>query len=161
MVQPRMLMTLAIAGLIVWWPLTFAEAQTAADVFQVSRISVDATAADAVAAREQALLQGQIEGLHRLLRRLAPTAEHGRLPAVGAAEIQRYVQNFEISDEQVASNRYLAQLTARYAACCRAKGSAMPKRSRSRSSSCRCIRRREARACGRKTTHGGRPGRRI
>ena len=114
MVQPRMLMTLAIAGLIVWWPLTFAQAQTAADVFQVSRISVDATAADAVAAREQALLQGQIEGLHRLLRRLAPTAEHGRLPAVGAAEIQRYVQNFEISDEQVASNRYLAHLTVRY-----------------------------------------------
>ena len=114
MVQPRMLMTLAIAGLIVWWPLTFAEAQTAADVFQVSRISVDATAADAVAAREQALLQGQIEGLHRLLRRLTPAAEHGRLPAVGAAEIQRYVQNFEISDEQVASNRYLAQLTVRY-----------------------------------------------
>ena len=114
MVQPRMLMTLAIAGLIVWWPLTFAQAQTAADVFQVSRISVDATAADAVAAREQALLQGQIEGLHRLLRRLAPAAEHGRLPAVGAAEIQRYVQNFEISDEQVASNRYLAHLTVRY-----------------------------------------------
>ena len=114
MVQPRMLMTLAIAGLIVWWPLTFARAQTAADVFQVSRISVDATAADAVAAREQALLQGQIEGLHRLLRRLAPTAEHGRLPAVGAAEIQRYVQNFEISDEQVASDRYLAHLTVRY-----------------------------------------------
>jgi hypothetical protein len=110
-----MLMTLAITGLIAWWPLTFAQAQTAADVFQVSRISVDATAADAVAAREQALLQGQIEGLGRLLRRLTPAAEHGRLPAVGAAEIQRYVQNFEISNEQVASNRYLAQLTVGYA----------------------------------------------
>jgi hypothetical protein len=109
-----MLMTLAIAGLIVWWPLTFAQAQLAADVFQVSRISVDATAADAVAAREQALLQGQIEGLQRLLRRLTPAAEHGRLPPVGTAEIQRYVQNFEISDEQVASNRYLARLTVRY-----------------------------------------------
>ena len=60
------------------------------------------------------LLQGQIEGLRRLLRRLTPAAEHDRLPAVGAAEIQRYVQNFEISDERVASNRYLAQLTVRY-----------------------------------------------
>ena len=166
MVQPRMLMTLAIAGLIVWWPLTFAEAQTAADLFQVSRISVDATAADAVAAREQALLQGQIEGLHRLLRRLAPTAEHGRLPAVGAAEIQRYVQNFGISDEQVASNRYLAHLTVRYdpdavRTLLQGEGLSYAETVSDRSSSCRCIRCREARACGRKTTHGGRPGRRI
>ena len=53
-----MLMTLAIAGLIVWWPLTSARAQTATDLFQVSRISVDATAADAVAARNQAIQFG-------------------------------------------------------------------------------------------------------
>jgi hypothetical protein len=67
-----------------------------------------------VAAREQALLQGQIEGLRRLMRRLVPAEEHARLPAVGPAEIERFVQNFEIADEQVASNRYLAQLTVRY-----------------------------------------------
>ena len=114
MTQSRTLTTLALACLIAWWPLTLARAQTASDVFQVSGIAVDATAADAVAAREQALLQGQIEGLRRLLRRLTPVAEHDRLPAVGAAEIQRYVQNFEITDERVASNRYLAQLTVRY-----------------------------------------------
>ena len=114
MTQSRTLTTLALACLLAWWPLTLARAQTASDLFQVSGIAVDATAADAVAAREQALLQGQIEGLHRLLRRLTPAAEHDRLPAVGAAEIQRYVQNFEITDERVASNRYLAQLTVGY-----------------------------------------------
>ncbi|HEX6112972.1 MAG TPA: DUF2066 domain-containing protein [Geminicoccaceae bacterium] len=114
MAQSRMLMALALAGLIAWWPTSMARAQAASDVFQVSGIPVDATAADAVAAREQALLEGQIAGLRRLLRRLAPAAEHDRLPAVGAAEIQRYVQNFEIADERVASDRYLAQLTVRY-----------------------------------------------
>jgi Uncharacterized protein conserved in bacteria (DUF2066) len=114
MTQSRTLTTLALACLLVWWPLTLARAQTPSDVFQVSGIAVDATAADAVAAREQALLQGQIEGLRRLLRRLTPVAEHDRLPAVGAAEIQRYVQNFEITDERVAADRYLAQLTVRY-----------------------------------------------
>jgi hypothetical protein len=114
MVQARTLTTLALACLLAWWPLAQSRAQTSADVFQVSGIAVDATAADAVAAREQALLQGQIEGLGRLLRRLTPRAEHDRLPAIGAAEIQRYVQNFEITDERVASNRYLAQLTVRY-----------------------------------------------
>ena len=91
-----------------------AQAQGGADLFQVSGIEVDATAGDAVAAREQALLQGQVEGLRRLMRRLVPAGEHGRLPSVGPAAIEGYVQNFEIADEQVASNRYLAQLTVRY-----------------------------------------------
>jgi hypothetical protein len=114
MVQSRVLMALALAGLLAWWATASARAQGGADLFQVSGVEVDATAADAVAAREQALLQGQIEGLRRLLRRLTPVAEHGRLPAVGPAAIERYVQNFEIADEQVASNRYLARLTVRY-----------------------------------------------
>jgi hypothetical protein len=112
MTQYRVLMALALAGLLGWWPAASARAQS--DLFQVSGIEVDATAADAVAAREQALLQGQIEGLRRLMRRLAPAEEQARLPAVGPAEVERYVQNFEIADEQVASNRYLAQLTVRY-----------------------------------------------
>ena len=77
-------------------------------MFQVSGIPVDATAADAVAAREEALLQGQIEGLRRLLRRLVPAEEHDRLPAVGAGQIQGYVANFEIADERVSADRYLA-----------------------------------------------------
>jgi hypothetical protein len=114
MAQSRVLMALALAGLLAWWPASGTQAQGGADLFQVSGIEVDATAADAVAAREQALLQGQIEGLRRLMRRLVPTEEHARLPLVGPAEIERYVQNFEIADEQVASNRYLAQLTVRY-----------------------------------------------
>jgi hypothetical protein len=107
-------MALALAGLLAWWPGSIARAQGGADLFQVSGIEVDATAADAVAAREQALLQGQIEGLRRLMRRLVPSEEHARLPSVGPAAIERYVQNFEIADEQVASNRYLARLTVRY-----------------------------------------------
>jgi hypothetical protein len=97
-----------------WWPASMARAQGGADLFQVSGIEVDATAGDAVAAREQALLQGQVEGLRRLMRRLVPAGDHARLPSVGPAGIERYVQNFEIADEQVASNRYLAQLTVRY-----------------------------------------------
>jgi hypothetical protein len=114
MVQSRVLMALALVGLLACWPAAIAPAQSGADLFQVSGIEVDATAVDAVAAREQALLQGQIEGLRRLMRRLVPAEEHARLPSVGPAEIERYVQNFEIADEQVASNRYLAQLTVRY-----------------------------------------------
>jgi hypothetical protein len=109
-----MLMAVALASLFAWWPAPMARAQDAGELFRVSGIAVDATAADAVAAREQALVQGQIEGLRRLLRRLVPAEEHGRLPAVGPADIERYVQNFEIADEQVATDRYLARLTVSY-----------------------------------------------
>jgi hypothetical protein len=45
---------------------------------------------------------------------LAPADGYGQLPVVGPTEIDRYVQNFEIAEEQVASNRYLAQLTVGY-----------------------------------------------
>jgi hypothetical protein len=89
-------------------------AQTDADVFQVSGIEVDATAANAVAAREQALEQGRRQGLERLLRRLVPASEHAQLPSVGDLPIERYVRNFEIANEELSSTRYLAQVIVRY-----------------------------------------------
>ena len=113
MAHSRGLIAFALAGVLAW-PVSTSRAQDTANLFQVSRIPVDASAADAVTAREQALVQGQVEGLRRLLRRLAPAEAYGRLPVVGPAEIERYVQNFEIAEEQVASNRYLAQLTVGY-----------------------------------------------
>jgi Uncharacterized protein conserved in bacteria (DUF2066) len=114
MAQSRLLAALILVAVAAWSPGPPVRAQPAANVFQVSGIPVDATAADAVAAREEALLQGQIEGLRRLLRRLVPAAEYHRLPAVGAGQIQGYVANFEIADERVSADRYLAQLTVGY-----------------------------------------------
>ena len=114
MAQSRLLAALVLLVVSGWsWALPV-RAQTFEEVFQVSGIPVDATAADAVAAREQALLDGQLEGLRRLLRRLVPATDHARLPAVGPGQIQGYVANFEIADERVASNQYLARLTVRY-----------------------------------------------
>jgi len=102
----------ALVGLLTLPSLGHAQADPA--VFQVSGIEVDASAANAVAARQEALLQGQREGLDRLLRRLVPAEEHGLLPAVGNLNVERYVQNFEIADEELSSTRYLARLTVRY-----------------------------------------------
>jgi Uncharacterized protein conserved in bacteria (DUF2066) len=114
MAQSRLLAALIVVAVLGWSPAPPVRAQTVTNVFQVSAIPVDATAADAVAAREEALLQGQIEGLRRLLRRLMPAADHHRLPVVGPGQIQGYVANFEIADERVSADRYLAQLTVRY-----------------------------------------------
>jgi hypothetical protein len=87
---------------------------TVPDVFTVRGIAVDATAADAVAARGAALRAGQQEGLNRLLRRLVPAEDHRRLPPASSLPIERYVQNFEIANEELSSTRYLAQLTVAY-----------------------------------------------
>jgi hypothetical protein len=114
MAQSRWLKALILVGLCASWPASPVRAQAAEEVFRVSGIPVDATASDAVAAREQALVVGQIEGLRRVMRRLVPAEERHRLPAIGPGEIERYVQNFEIADEQVASNQYLARLTVSY-----------------------------------------------
>ena len=114
MTQSRLLAALALLVMSGWSWASPVRAQTIEEVFQVSGIEVDATAADAVAAREQALLDGQLEGLRRLLRRLVPATDHARLPAVGPGQIEGYVANFEIADERVATNQYLARLTVRY-----------------------------------------------
>jgi len=91
-----------------------AQSQVDPAVFTVSHIPVDATADDAVSARREALLEGQRAGLETLLRRLVPAEEHARLPPVASLPVERYVQNFSISNEEVSSRRYLAELTVAY-----------------------------------------------
>jgi hypothetical protein len=90
-------------------------AQATSDVFRVSDIPVDVTATDAVAARSEALEQGQRRGLEQLLQRLVPAEWYGGLPSADALPIDRYVQSLEIADEEVSSTRYIADLTVAYA----------------------------------------------
>jgi len=110
--RPGRVLLVALLGLFTLPPWAFGQSDPT--VFQVSGIEVDATAADAVTARQQALLEGQREGLARLLRRLVPAEEHGQLPAARDLDIDRYVQNFEIGNEELSATRYIAKLTVRY-----------------------------------------------
>ncbi len=114
MLQSRICYPLVAALLGLSALLSPGHAQTDQAVFQVSGIAVDATAKDAVTARNQALLQGKEAGLERLLHRLVPAEEQTLLPAVGDLNVERYVQNFEITSEELSTTRYLAQLTVRY-----------------------------------------------
>ena len=115
-------------------------------------------------ARRRRCCEGQQAGLERLLRRLVPAEEHALLPAVGDLQHRRYVQNFEIANEELSSTRYLAAADRALRAGRGARAAARrrlwpsPRRLRCRSSCCRCTRARTARACGRTTTRGGRPG---
>ena len=89
-------------------------AAQSAGLFTVSGIPVDVTAENAVSAREQAHQEGQRTGLSRLLRRLVPARNHADLPRVDQLSVERYVQNFEITNERLSNTRYLADMTVAF-----------------------------------------------
>jgi hypothetical protein len=100
----------------VFWP-GLAPAQTTrgdSAAFTVRNVSVDRTAVSAAAAREAALLDGQRAAFRRLLERLVPQANYGRLPALSDARISDLVQNYEVQSERTSAVRYIATLTYRF-----------------------------------------------
>jgi cardiolipin synthase len=83
-------------------------------VFTVSGIAVDVTGASAEAARRQAVDEGHLAAMARLLERLLPEAELARAPELDAAEIARLVQDFGVEAEKSSNVRYLATMTFRF-----------------------------------------------
>jgi Uncharacterized protein conserved in bacteria (DUF2066) len=109
----RRIALLALPGLFwCWTPAAAANAFPPA--FVVAGVPVDATAPDAVAAREAARAEGERTAFRRLLERLTPKAEWGRLPAPGGAEISAMVQDFEVSNERSSGVRYLGSYSFRF-----------------------------------------------
>lgn len=106
----------SIALLVLAAFLSFASAARAADdrVFVERDVPAQATAADAVQARENAIAEAQVLALRRLMERLSPPESRGRLPAVPASQIDRYVRSFEVQSEQVGSTTYQALITVRF-----------------------------------------------
>jgi hypothetical protein len=96
-------------------PLLVADAGAAEpDVFTVAGVPVDATAANAVAAREAARLEGERRAVRILLERLTLAADQGRLPRVGDQALPNLVRNFEVAGERSSGVRYLAEYTFRF-----------------------------------------------
>ncbi len=77
-------------------------------------VEVDVTAETAAAAREAAHAEGHVKAMRKLLARLLPRAEQGRLRQLEAEEILAYVQDFEVAHERTSDVRYLASLTFRF-----------------------------------------------
>lgn len=100
-----------LAGLIL---LGVAGPAAAAEMFRVEGVAVDVTAESAVAARQQALEQGQREALAQLLRRLTSPDDHARLPRVADLPVEPYVASFDIADERVAPTQYVAKLNVTF-----------------------------------------------
>lgn len=78
--------------------------------FAVSKVSVDVTAGDAVAAKEKALSQAKRRALRTVFKRLASYPDYGRLPELKDGEIDGMLNNFSIRREQNSRTRYLATI---------------------------------------------------
>ncbi len=106
---------LALAGLIAS-PALRSEARAAGidDVYTVTGVPIDATAANAQQARDQAVAQGQRRAVRLLLERLALRADHPRLPQIDANTLTNMVSGFQVANERTSAVRYLADLTVSF-----------------------------------------------
>lgn len=79
-------------------------------VYTVARMEVDATAKDAVTAKEQGLAKAQQRALRIVLSRVAPFASQDRLPQVDDALVQDLLDSLAVRRETNSATRYIASL---------------------------------------------------
>lgn len=86
-------------------------AAPAADLpFTVGNYPVDATAANAVAAKEQALADGQKAAFRSLLKRLVPVTSYKRIDKLKAVRAADMIDGVSVRSERNSSTQYIANL---------------------------------------------------
>lgn len=99
-----------LAGLFLT-PAAAAESQQPGDVFEISNVHVDVTAAMATEARDQAIQQGQRQALSLLFRKIVMDDDLAKIPTLEESLVNDLVQGFEVNNEKTSSVRYIADLT--------------------------------------------------
>lgn len=103
----RVFRTACCAALIALSLAMAAPARADDDAFTVSGVHEDVTAANALAARDQAQAEGQAKAFAQLMDRLAP----GKAPHLSASQITDLVIGFEVANERSSTVRYTADYT--------------------------------------------------
>lgn len=105
----------AVAAVVAAW-MAFAPGDAAAfDPYVVDPLVVSVLADDAAAAKEEAFAQALDQGLERVLRRVASSADRARLPAPTPAIAERLLDRIQIRSERVGQTGYRATFTAAFA----------------------------------------------
>ena len=81
------------------------------DVFTVANVPVDATAANANAARDQARGDGERRAYAMLLDRITLDSDRARRPAANDTVLNDLISSFEVAGERTSGVRYLAKYT--------------------------------------------------
>lgn len=90
---------------------TDAGAQSRADtVYTIANYPVDATARDAVAAKDKALADGQQAAFRSLLKRLVPVTSYGRLKGLRGAKAAELIEGVSVRSERNSTTQYIANL---------------------------------------------------
>jgi hypothetical protein len=88
--------------------------QALAGTYTVSGVPVDVTAADASAARDQAIVEGQRAALKLLVENMMGAEKAAQVPLPDDAGIAEMVQDFEVESERLSAVRYVGTLTFRF-----------------------------------------------
>ena len=104
-------LTAALLSLSLVWP---AAGQGADDLFTVRDVTVDVTAASALAARDQGMREGQRKAFDALFDRLTPEGARARLPSLDSTAVDAMVQSFQVQEERASDVRYLGRLAVSF-----------------------------------------------
>jgi hypothetical protein len=85
------------------------------DPYLVQNIEADASAGSAVEAREKAFEAAQIAGYEELVKRFLSEEEQANFETPGIDIISLYVQDFEVTNEQLSATRYKGTYNIRFA----------------------------------------------
>ncbi len=94
-----------------------ASAQPRGNVYAVSGVHVDETAANAAEAQQAGFAAAQRIGFERLVRRITLPGElaaQGGVPALDGATLERLVLSVDVQSERRSSTRYIGQLAVRF-----------------------------------------------
>lgn len=103
---------LAGCGVLAALPALLGSAAVAAneDVYTVGNYPVDAQAANAVAAKEKALADGQQAAFRSLLKRIVPVLSYDRLNRLSALKSSDFLEGVSVRSERNSRTRYIASL---------------------------------------------------
>ncbi len=100
-----------VLGLCLALGLMAAPAQADDDTpYTVSKIDVDVTAKNAVAAKAKAMADAQKRGIDTVLRRVVPFSFSAKLPDLQPQQVETLVNGMAIRKEQYSTTRYIATL---------------------------------------------------
>lgn len=106
------LMIIILLSLLLPPQLTMAQDDNDRALFEVNDVVADVTAANAAAARDQAIMQAQRDALGQLLTRLG--ADTALAAKQNDDQLARLVQGFEVQQERTSAVRYIGTFTVQF-----------------------------------------------
>jgi len=79
-------------------------------LYDVAKVSVDATDKDAVAAKAKGMKAAELDALNVVLKRLMPVSAYAQLPDLSQQDVEELVSSVSIRSEQNSATRYIASL---------------------------------------------------